>query len=165
MRGDDPVARADQLQERGDVRAAFRSLLRAAQRGDRRAYLNLGYAYDVGLGIRKSKRRAVRWYRRAVAAGEAAAAHNIATVYRDRDDVAGTLRWLQRAVELGDSGSNVLMGQLLLSRMGRPDMALACFRAVSNQACEADVEAARLWAATAESMIASDESRGGRTRA
>lgn len=163
MRADDPVTRADQLQEHGDAHAAFHILLRAAQRADARVYLNLGYAYDVGRGVRRSKRKALRWYRRALEHGEAGAARNIGIVHRDRGAVVKALCWLECAVQLGDSGSNLLMGQILISRMGRSDEALTRFRAVSTEACEADVESAHVWAAAAEGMLSIAASRCDRT--
>jgi len=148
----DPTLRAHILAERGLDRQAFRVLLGAARAGDGGAYLNLGYAYDNGLGVRRSKRKAVRWYRRAFEQRDGAAAHNIATIYRDRGDVLRAMRWLHRAADLGESGSNVLLGQLLLARLGDVQAAIAAFRSVGSDACEADVEAAAIWAATAESM-------------
>jgi TPR repeat protein len=163
-RRSDVAARAEQLRERGQARAAFGALLRAARRGDSSVYVNLGYAYDVGLGVRKSKRKAVRWYGRAAKRGEAHAANNIGTVYRDRGNLARSLMWFGQAVRMGASGSNVAIGQLLLSGLGQPEEALACFHAVGDDACEADVEAARAWAATVENMIATREPRGGPTR-
>jgi TPR repeat protein len=163
-RRSDVVARAEQLRERGHARAAFGALLRAARRGDSSVYVNLGYAYDVGLGVRRCTRKAVRWYRRAVARGEAHAANNIGTVYRDQGKLARSLRWFAQAVRMGASGSNVAMGQLLLSGLGQPEEALACFHAVGADTCEADVEAAKAWAATVENMIVTREPRGGPTR-
>jgi TPR repeat protein len=138
--------------------------MRAGRRGDPNVFVNLGYAYDVGQGIRKSRRRALRWYRLAVSRGEAAAALNIGTVYRDRGDVIRSLKWFSRAVRMGHPGANLEVGQLLLARMGQPEQALRCFRAVSSDASDAEVEAARAWAARVEDMIATRESRGGPTR-
>jgi hypothetical protein len=127
-------------------------------------FVNLGHAYDVGQGVRRSKRKALRWYRLAVAQGEAAAANNIGTVYRDRGDLIRSLKWFSRAARMGDSGANLAIGQLLLSRLGQPEQALSCFRAVSSDASEAEEEAARVWATMAEDMIATRESRGGPTK-
>ena len=150
----DPVTRADALWQKGRRADAFRVLLRAARRGDASTFHNLGYFYDVGLGVRRSKRRALYWYRRAVARGEGSAAHNIATIYRDRNDCLRAARWLHEAIRLGESGSNLLLGQLVLARLGQPAEALACFRAVRDDATAADLEGARVWAGTAEGMIA-----------
>lgn len=61
----------------------------------------MGYAYDVGVGIRRNEREALRWYRRAYRDGSSTAASNISTIYRDRrefrrslsvDDACGTTR-------------------------------------------------------------------------
>jgi TPR repeat protein len=150
----DPVVRSCGFDERGRPREAFRVLLRAAQRGDSSVYLNLGVAYDAGRGVRRSKRQALRWYRKAASVGDAAAAHNVATVYRDRGDWLRAISWLQEAIRRGESGSNVLLGQLLLARLGQPQEALAAFRAVGSGACEADIEAARGWAAITQDMLA-----------
>jgi len=151
----DTIELASGLVDQRRYRQAFRLLLKAGRKGESAAFLNLGHAYDVGEGIRKSKRKALYWYARALDAGDTAAAHNIATVYRDRGDVVRAIRWLLRAVALGESGSNLELGQLLLSRLGQPDEALACFRAVGSQESAADIEAAKTWAAVAEGLIAS----------
>ena len=129
-------------------------LLSAARAGDSSVFVNLGVAYDTGRGVRRSKAKAMYWYRCAVRKGEASGAHNLATVYRDRGDVARTILWLQRAIRLGDSGSNLLLGQCLLGHLGDPQAALACFKAIGPENSDADVEAGRAWVATVESMLA-----------
>jgi uncharacterized protein len=146
--------RADRLADQRRYRQAFRVLLKAARRGDSTVFMNLGYAYDVGRGIRKSKREALLWCRRALAAGEGAAAHNIATVYRDRGDVMRAVRWLRRSVGLGNRGSNLELGQLLLGRLGQPAEAMACFRTVGPEESDAVTEAANAWTAVAEGILA-----------
>jgi TPR repeat protein len=150
----DAVNLASRLADQHRYRQAFRVLLRAARRGDAAVFLNLGYLYDVGQGIRKSKRKALHWHRRALTAGVTTAAHNIGTVYRDRHDVVRAIRWFQRAVDMGHSGSNLELGQLILARLGQPAEALACFRAVGAEESDAEVEAAKTWAAVAEGVLA-----------
>jgi TPR repeat protein len=146
----DPVLVAESLPER----AGFRVLLRAAKRDDHRVFVNLGYAYDVGRGVRKSKAKALRWYRRAFERGDASAANNIGTIYRDRGEALRALRWFRRAVALGASGSNVELGKLLLGPFGSPGEALSCFRSVvASEACEADVAEAAALAAATEQVV------------
>jgi TPR repeat protein len=152
-RSRDAIASSCRLLDHGRPREAFRLLLRAAQAGDTAVYLNLGYAYDVGQGTRQSKRKALYWYQRASAKGASSAAHNIATVYRDRGQVLRAIRWLERAVALGDSASNLDLGQLLLARLGQPGEALTCFRNVGVAASEADIEAATVWSAVAQGIL------------
>jgi len=132
-------------------------LLHAARKGEAEVFLNLGYAYDVGHGIRRCRRRALHWYRRALESDEASAgsaANNIGTIYRDRDDVLRAAKWFRRAVAAGNSASNLALGMLLVGRLGRPTEALACFRAVGPDASEASIEAATTWAAFAENLLA-----------
>jgi TPR repeat protein len=45
-------------------------LRNAADRNDSRAQLNLGWAYESGLGIPRDTEQAIGWYRRAADAGE-----------------------------------------------------------------------------------------------
>ena len=158
----DAVLRALRLAEAGHSRPAFRMLLRAARRGDATAFISLGYAYDTGSGVRPSKAKALYWYGRAAALGEAAGAHNIATVFRDRGDVARMIRWLRRAVQLGDSGSNLALGQLLLARSNDPASALRSFNKVGPDAFPSEEEAAVVWRATAQSMLAAQVDGRGR---
>ena len=159
MRAADPVSSAARAIEDARPRRAFRILLAAARAGRPEVFLNLGFAYDVGQGVRRCKRKALHWYHRAFANGEASAAYNMATVYRDRGDVLRAVRWSRHAVELGESGSNVLLGQLLLGRLGDPEGALEAFHRVGADACQADVENAAVWAATVEGMLAGPEGR------
>ena len=145
---------ADRLRERRKFRDAFRVLLVAARGGDSSVFINLGYAYDVGVGIRRSKRKALYWYRRALDAGENTASHNIGTVYRDRGHAVRAARYFRHAIALGHTGSNLELGQLLLGGLGQPAEALACFRNVGDQESEATTEAAKTWAAMAEGILA-----------
>jgi TPR repeat protein len=145
---------ADHLADQRRYRDAFRVLLNAARKGDASVFLNLAYAYDTGRGIRQSKRRALHWYLRALKSGEAVAAHNIATVHRDRGSALRAARWFRRAVALGQRGSNLELGQLLLGGLGQPAEAVACFRAVGSEESLAVNEAAKTWAAVAEGVVA-----------
>jgi uncharacterized protein len=86
--------------ERGRLRTALRLFAAQAKTGDSSARLNLGYFYDVGLGTRRNKAQALRWYRLAYRQGSGAAASNIATVYRDEGRPALALAWYRRAVSL-----------------------------------------------------------------
>ena len=162
MKDKTPLDRAFALDERGHQRRAFKVFLAAARRGDANAFLTLGYAYETGRGTRPSKRKAVRWYKRALAAGDVSAAHNIGTVFRDRGNHVRAARWFMRAIAMGHSGSNLELGQLLLRGNGQPTEALAAFRAVGGDESEATIEAARSWAVVVEGMLASSTERNGK---
>jgi TPR repeat protein len=47
--------------------------------GHRASWLNVGYCFDVGLGVRRSRERALFWYRKAAKKGDGAAANSIGT--------------------------------------------------------------------------------------
>jgi len=86
----------------GDLRKAFALFTRAADLGDRASQLDLGYFFDNGLYVKPDKKKALDWYRKAYAQGDAGAANNIGTVYRDLGDVGRMLWWFRRAAALGD---------------------------------------------------------------
>jgi TPR repeat protein len=46
--------------ENGDLKLAFRLFVSQAATGDSGAQLNLGYFYDLGLGTRKNREKAMR---------------------------------------------------------------------------------------------------------
>ena len=90
-----------------------------AKAGDRSMQLNLGYFYDTGRGVRRDRERAMYWYRRAYRRGDASAANNIGTIYRDEKRWVLALRWFGRAVDLGDPEANLAIAKILMSQ-GEP---------------------------------------------
>jgi hypothetical protein len=99
--------RADKEWDRGELQSAFRLFLAAANAGDRAAQTNIGNFYDMGIGRRCNKVSALYWYRRAYRRGDASAANNIATIWRDKHEPQRALAWFRRAVRLGDDSSNL----------------------------------------------------------
>jgi len=82
----------------------------AIANGDESAASSLGYAYDLGRGVRRNTAIALLWYRRAVRHGYTGAAGNIATVYRDRGDFHAMFRWQLRGAAMGDGDDMVDAG-------------------------------------------------------
>ena len=93
-------------------------LRRAAAKGDPTAAGSLGYAYDVGQGIRRDTTLALMWYRRAARLGNTTAATNIATVYRDQGKLRLAHRWLLLAAKMGDGDAAVTAGYSYLHGIG-----------------------------------------------
>jgi TPR repeat protein len=110
----DPYAAWDS----GNFRTAFRLFAAQAHAGDHEVELNLGYFYDVGLGTRKNRVKAMYWYRRAYRRGSGAAASNIATIYRDECRHALEFAWYKRAAALRDGDAEVEIAKLYLSGSG-----------------------------------------------
>jgi len=104
------LLRAHKQWNDGKPRSAFRLILAAAKLGDPYGQQNLGYFYDVGIGVKPNRAAAMHWYMRAYRQGDCCSANNIGTIYRDEGDSTRALEWFERAVDLGDSGSGVLVG-------------------------------------------------------
>ena len=88
--------------DKGELQQAFVLFTQAARLGDRSSQLDLGYFYDQGLSVKKDKKKALEWYRRAYRQGDAGAANNIATVYRDFGNTRRMLWWFRQAAAMGD---------------------------------------------------------------
>lgn len=121
-------AKASEQWDRGGLRSAFRLFLAGAKRGDPSAQQNLGYFYDVGLGVKPNRRMALLWYNRAFRQGYGTAASNIGTIFRDEKKIASALSWFQRAVKLGDSDANLEIAKIYISELGEPDKAVPYLR-------------------------------------
>jgi tetratricopeptide (TPR) repeat protein len=95
---------------RSDPAYSFRLLKAAAEGGYKEAAAPLGYSYDVGLGTRRSRRQAVRWYTVDYRNGRSGGAANLATVYRDLGDLRRAFGWWMRAAAMGDGDAMVDAG-------------------------------------------------------
>ena len=105
---------ADALLDAGHHREAFRLFHEAARAGHRASWLNVGYCFDVGRGVRRSRERALFWYRKAAKKGNGAAATGIGTVYRDEGRPRLAARWFLKAVSLGDTDALLDLAKLYL---------------------------------------------------
>jgi len=112
----DRFSRASLLWERGDVRAAFLLFLAGAKDGEESSQVNVGHFFDVGLGTRRNRNRALYWYRRAYAQGSAIAASNIGTIHRDDGRTARAIEWFEKALRRGDEGSALELGKIYAKR-------------------------------------------------
>jgi len=116
-------AKASAQWERGKLRSAFRLFLTGAKRGDPSAQHNLGYFYDVGVGVKANRAAALYWYKRAFRRGYRTAASNIGTIFRDEEKIKQALSWFQRAIKLGDADANLEVAKIYLR--GEGDVARA----------------------------------------
>jgi len=113
-----PLNDAHAAWEMGDVKTAFRLFREMAEAGDPHSYLNLGYFYDLGLGTRKSRTDALRWYRRAYRNGDSAGASNIATVYRDQGRFREAFEWFKRAAAMNDGDAELELAKCYFDGLG-----------------------------------------------
>ena len=95
-------------------------MLAAAKMGESGAQMNVGYMYDNGVGTKHNKQAALYWYKRAYRRGEACAAHNIGTVWRDAGNFQRALYWFERTIQMnrGDDGeANLEIAKLHLRKV------------------------------------------------
>ena len=144
---DTPFSEASRLLERGKIQEAFRLFFEAAKTGDSRAQLNVGYLYDTGQGVSRSRTQALQWYRKAVKQGEAAAANNIGTIYRDEGRLRLAVRWFEKAAAMGDGDALLEVAKLYAGPLEEPARArklLLRVRSSKRAAAESRDEAERL---------------------
>lgn len=116
---------ADKAWDSGDFRQAFKLFSRAAELGDVSCLINLGYFYDLGLGVRKNKMKALQLYKKAARKGDVCAASNVGTVYRDIGNFARAQFWFLKAFEQGDGDAALLLAKLYLQRNLKKDKGYA----------------------------------------
>ena len=147
---------AEKLELQGRDHLAWLARLRAARRGDSSAQLNLGNMYSDGRGVRRSRSKARYWLRKALRGGYAHAANNLGIVHMEGRRFFRAQHWLEKAVSAGDDDARLHLGLLYLALYVDTQGARAQFQAlaVSDTACEAGTESARIWCAAVESMEA-----------
>jgi len=108
--------------ERGDYGAALREFKVAAERGDDRAQMALGFMYDRGDGVAVDHAAAIRWYRKAAEQGHAGAENGLGEMYaggrgvpRDEREAA---KWFRRAAERGNPVAQNNLGRACAMGLG-----------------------------------------------
>ena len=103
------------LWDRKRFKQAFQFMSEAAEAGCDSAQVDLGYFYDVGIGVAKNPKLAKFWYRRSAAAGNAAGAYNLGILYRDLQRKTTARAWFNRAIELGDEDGHIELARMHMS--------------------------------------------------
>lgn len=124
--------RGQMQQEKGNLKSGFRLLLAAAKLGDPGAQLNLGYTYDVGIGVHRNRAAAMHWYEEAYRTqhGWGIAASNIGTIFRDEQNYPEAIRWFRRGVRYGDVDANLDLATIYLKNPRQQGPAVACLKAI-----------------------------------
>ena len=116
--------RANEQWEAGHVRSAFRLFLAAAKAGDSGAQVDLGNFYLDGIGVNPNRDAALHWYRRAYREGDPAGANNIGVLYRNENQFARAVKWLERAIKLGDPDAHLEIAKIHLRPNGDREKAI-----------------------------------------
>lgn len=142
-----------------DGRAAYRSkdyatalakLKKAAQAGDTRAQISLGFMYEDGKGVTQDYVQAVRWYTKAAELGDASAQFLLGSMYENGKGVAQdyvqAVRWYTKAAEAGDVDAQYKLGQMYANGQGVPQDYLQAARWYTKAAEAGNVGAQQILA-------------------
>jgi TPR repeat protein len=128
---DDPenfLLSAERLEESGDFKSAFKSLLAGALSGDSSCQANLGNFYASGKGTTKSLEKAAFWYKRAYRNGSGYAASNLAIDRRNAGNIRSAVFWFKRAIAQKDGDACILLAKLYSDRKGGRKAAVSLLR-------------------------------------
>ena len=94
-------------------------LQKEAAAGDAYSQLNLGAAYDNGIGVKRDIDKALHWYQKAAEQGLAEAQFNLAhlLVSEEISSVAAA-EWMQKAAEQGMTDAEYLLGVIYAEGIG-----------------------------------------------
>lgn len=112
------MLQAHALWDSGNSKVAFRTIRAWALAGDETAIQNLGVMYARGDGTRRSRSKAMYWYRRSYRRGDAASASNIATLYSDEGRLRLAFTWYRRAAAMGSGDDEVEVAKMYLVGSG-----------------------------------------------
>lgn len=99
----------------------------SAEQGNSVAQNQLGVCLSVGIGTARNVQQAISWTKKAFAQGDASAAHNLATIYRDMGQYKKSYKLYSRAAAMGEMDSLLEVGLSLYYGVGvNKDRKAAC---------------------------------------
>jgi TPR repeat protein len=119
---------AEQYEEKGDLRNAFKRLLAAAQLGHHMSQLNLGNFYASGAGVRKNLERAAHWYKKAYRNGNNDGAMNLAIDRRKEGNVRSAVIWFKKAIAMNNGEACIALAKIYKARKGGQKAAVDLLR-------------------------------------
>lgn len=115
---EDLFLEAEQHEEKGDFRAAFKRLLAAAQLGHGMSQLNLGNFYASGTGVRKDLEKAAHWYKKAYKNGDNDGALNLAIDRRNQGNLRSAVAWFKKAIAMNSGDACIELAKIYGARRG-----------------------------------------------
>ena len=111
-------AQGDAAEEAGDLERARRLFEQGAALNDTMCLMRLALIHDLGLGVPVNQPVALQLNLRAWRLGNAVAAQNIATIYRDAGREDRATLWYRRGAEAGDGDAAVELARRYLDGRG-----------------------------------------------
>ena len=134
--GEEQFILADRYMEQRKFKKALQILLTTVDSGSMVCFMGLGYYYDVGLGCKRDRQKALYWYKRAVRRGSSSAAINIGITYRNQRKRYLALYWFKKSLAMGDGDALLELGKLMLNAYGDKTQAKHYFRAtIKRKTC------------------------------
>jgi TPR repeat protein len=97
----------------------IQAIRKLAEKGDAWSQLNLGAAYDQGLGVKRDVDQALFWYQKAAEQGLAQAQFNLAHLLVSEEiSTVAAAEWMQKAAEQGMPDAQYLMGVIYAEGIG-----------------------------------------------
>lgn len=96
--------KADQYDEKGDFKNAFKCFLAAAHLGNTGCQVNLGNYYSSGKGVKKDPDKCVYWYKKAYKNGDGTGAFNLAMHRKDEGNLRSAVFWFKKIVAKNNDG-------------------------------------------------------------
>jgi len=115
----------------------LRQLRKVAQLGNANAQVRLGYMYQLGKGIPRDYKEALKWYRKAVEQGNADAQYQLGVMYHKGQGVpqnySEAAKWYRKAAEQGNANAQYTLGAIYYYREGNYSEAVKWARKAAEQ--------------------------------
>jgi TPR repeat protein len=114
MDRNDLFLKADSLYELGNLDAAFRLFLKAAEDGDSSAMSRISCMYSNGEGIHQDYGKSLDWDSKAVKFGEDSSMLNLAITYRMVGDIKKAKHWFEKSLASGNGEAAFALAKLFM---------------------------------------------------
>lgn len=112
-----------------DPRLCIHYWEKAASLGDSESMCSLGYAYQIGRGVKKNYGKAKYWYQKAITHGDSTALYKLGQLYEYcLDDKKSAFEWYLQAAEKDNSSAASRVAFLYESGIGVKRNPLACYK-------------------------------------
>ncbi len=101
------IKEATRLYYQGNLEGSFAYFMKAAQGGDHRAQLQVGFCYEKGMGVNQDYAKSAQWYLASAQNGNAQAMKNIGSFYENgtgiNENWIEAAKWYQKGAEAGNA--------------------------------------------------------------
>src|SRR6185369_676436 len=107
-----------------NIEGAVKLFRQAAEMGNSRAQVQMGYQYEFGQGVPKDYAQAFQWYAKAAAQGNSVGQKNLGQMHElgvgTPENWAEAVKWYQKSADQGDAVGQFALGRMYEFGMGVP---------------------------------------------